>query len=176
LRVWGNRLSGSRDKESWERVFTPGARLWRGLTSITEYIEHYGTGGGLSRPLVAEFLDEAADALGWAALRPLARRYAELGRQWSDLADAALPDDVPAMREAKELLVRRSELLHSDGTAATAAVSAAWQRLDELAKAAGEQFPLSDAAARELRVGSVEAQCESSEQDESSTQEFHDIP
>jgi hypothetical protein len=153
LRVWGNRLSGSRDKESWERVFTPGARLWRGLTSITEYIEHYGTGGGLSRPLFAEFLDEAADALGWAALRPLGRRYAELGRQWSELADAALPDDVPAMREAKELLVRRSELLHSGGAAATAAVSAAWQRLDELAKAAGEQFPLSDAAARELRAG-----------------------
>jgi hypothetical protein len=152
LRVWGNRLSGSRDKESWERVFTPGARLWRGLTSITEYIEHYGTGGGLSRPLFAEFLEEAGDALGWKALRPLADRYAGLGRQWTELADAALPDAVPAMREAKELLARRSELLHSDGPAAADGVRATWQRLDELSKAAEERFPVTEADVAELRI------------------------
>ena len=64
LGVWGERLHGSRDKDSWERVFTPGSRLWRGLTSINEYIEHYGTGGGLSRPLFSEFLIEAVLA-GW---------------------------------------------------------------------------------------------------------------
>ena len=152
LRVWGTRLHGSRDKESWDRVFTPGARLWRGLTSINEYVEHYGTGGGLSRPLFAEFLDEAGDALGWKALRPLAERYAEIGRKWSELADAALPDAVPAMREAKELLARRSELLHSDGPPATDEVRRAWQRLDELAKAADERFPLSDGAVSDLRA------------------------
>jgi hypothetical protein len=152
LRVWGNRLHGSRDKVSWERVFTPGARLWRGLTSINEYIEHYGTGGGLSRPLFAEFLEEAGTALGWKALRPLAERYADLGRRWSELADAALPDGVPAMREAKELLARRSELLHSDGVSATDAVRGAWARLDELANAADERFPLSEGAVADLRA------------------------
>lgn len=152
LRVWGNRLHGSRDKESWERIFTPGKRLWRGLTSINEYIEHYGTGGGLSRPLFAEFLAEAGSALGSEPLRALGRRYAELGRQWSELADAALPDDVPAMREAKELLARKSELLHSDVPASTDDARRAWQRLDELAAAAGERFPLSAAAAEDLRA------------------------
>src|SRR5688572_4007516 len=152
LRVWGTRLHGSRDKESWDRVFTPGARLWRGLTSINEYVEHYGTGGGLSRPLFAECLDEAGDALGWKALRPLAERYAEIGRKWSELADAALPDDVPAMREAKELLARRSEVLHSDGPPATDEVRRAWQRLDELSKAADDRFPLSDVAVSDLRA------------------------
>lgn len=55
------------------------------------------------------------------------------------------------MREAKELIARKSELLHSDGPAATEEVRRAWQRLDELAKPAQEQFPLSDAAADELR-------------------------
>jgi butirosin biosynthesis protein H-like/uncharacterized protein DUF4872 len=152
LRVWGDRLHGSRDKESWERVFTPGARLWRGLTSINEYIEHYGTGGGLCRPLFAESLLEAAEALGSASLRTLGERYAELGRAWSDLADVALPDDVPPMREAKDLLARRSELLHSDGPPATDAVRASWQRLDELATAAEQTFPLSFGAAEDLRV------------------------
>ena len=152
FRVWGNRLHGSRDKESWERVFTPGARLWRGLTSINEYIEHYGTGGGLSRPLFAEFLTEAADSLGERSLRSLAERYAELGRGWSELADAALPDDVPAMREAKDLLAHRSELMHSDGPEAVDEVRKAWQRLDELANVAQERFPLSDSAVDDLRA------------------------
>ena len=152
LRVWGNRLSGSREKEGWERVFTPGKRLWRGLTSITEYIEQYGTGGGLARPIFAEFLGEAADALGSEPLRALGRRYAELGQQWSELADAALPDDVPAMREAKELLARKSELLHSDVPTSTDDVRAAWARLDELAASSADTFPLSDAAAADLRA------------------------
>ena len=152
LRVWADRLHGSRDKDSWERVFTPGARLWRGLTSINEYVEHYGTGGGLCRPLFAEFLAEASEALGSDSLRSLGERYAELGRAWSELADAALPDDVPVMREAREVLARRSELMHSDGPPATEAVRAAWQRLDELAAAAEQQFPLSAAAVVDLRA------------------------
>ena len=152
LRVWATRLHGTRDKESWERIFTPGKRLWRGLTSINEYIEHYGTGGGLSRPLFAEFLAEAGAALGSEPMRALSNRYAELGRQWTELADAALPEDVPAMREAKELLARRSELLHSDVPSSTEEVGRVWERLEALSAAAGERFPLSDAAAADLRV------------------------
>jgi hypothetical protein len=152
LGVWGKRLHGSRDRESWDRVFTPGARLWRGLTSINEYIEHHGTGGGLSRPLFTGFLSEAGEALGSKPLRVLADRYADLGRDWSALADAALPDDVPAMREAKNLLPRRAELLHSDGSESTEAVRQSWQRLDALARAAQEQFPLSESAVADLRA------------------------
>src|ERR1700730_2825778 len=30
FRTWGQRLHGSRDKESWERLFAPGPNLWRG--------------------------------------------------------------------------------------------------------------------------------------------------
>jgi hypothetical protein len=105
-------------------VFTPGSRLWRGLISINEYIEHYGTGGGLSRPLFSEFLVEAGEALGTEPLTTLGERYAELGRERSALAGAALPDDVPAMR----------------------------QRLDELARSAQERFPLSDSAVADLRA------------------------
>lgn len=152
FRVWGNRLHGSRDKESWDRVFTPGSRLWRGLTSINDYIEHCGTGGGLSRPLFAEFLEESGEALGSGPLSALAERYAELGRRWSELADAALPSDVPAMREAKELLARKSELLHSGGPEAIEERRLASARLDELAGAAQERFPLAEADADTLRA------------------------
>src|SRR5262249_52319815 len=94
IRLWAERMHGSKDKESWERVFAR-PRLWRGLVSIYDFIEHYGAGGGLSRPIFAESLQEAADALHDPSLRTLAGRYSELGQHWSDLAAAALPDDVP---------------------------------------------------------------------------------
>jgi hypothetical protein len=150
LRTWAQRLHGTKDKDSWERAFLPGTNLWRGLTSIYQYIEHYGTGGGLCRPLFAEFLQEAAAALRQPALATLGEQYAELGRQWSALAEAALPDDVPLLRAAKDLSVRHAELLH--GGAAANEVQDIWQQQAELQQQAKEQFPLTAAAGAALRA------------------------
>jgi hypothetical protein len=150
IKTWADRMHGSKDAERWERVFA-GPRLWSGLTAIHNYVEHYFTGGGLCRPLFADFLTEAADALARPALRSLAQRYAELGRGWSDLADAALPDAVPAMKAAKELYARRSELVAAGAPADD--VRAVWKQLDDLAAAAREKFPLSDAEGGDLRAG-----------------------
>jgi hypothetical protein len=150
IRTWAERMNGSQDKERWERVFAPGPRLWTGLTSVHNFIEHYYTGGGLCRPLFADFLAEAAAALKRPELRALAERYAALGRDWSALADAALPDDVPAMKEAKELVARRSELMHAGAPADE--VRAVWARLGEVAANTRDKFPLSDAACTDLRA------------------------
>ncbi len=150
LRIWAQRMHGSKEKESWERLFRPGLNLWRGLCWVYDFIECYGTGGGLCRPLFAEFLSEAAETLRKPELAVLSEQYAEFGRRWSELADAALPDEVPALREAKELRLRKSELLHEGAPADE--VRAVWQRLDELSQRAREQFPLSDAACAELRA------------------------
>lgn len=150
LKVWGQRLHGSKDKEAWERVFKPGPNLWRGLTWMYDCIENYGTGGGLCRPLFAEFLQEAAAAIKQPALAALGEQYAELGRQWSALAEAALPDDVPLMRQAKDLAVRRAELLHNGAEAEE--VRAVWVQLGELAGQAREQFPLTEADVTALRA------------------------
>jgi hypothetical protein len=150
FRVWGERMHGSKDRESWDRVFTIGPRLWRGLTSIYDFIEHYGTGGGLCRPIFADFLNEAAAALDDARLRALAERYAELGRAWSSLADAALPDSVPAFREAKQSLARKTELTLSGGSIDE--IRGLWNRLDDLASQAGQRFPLADSACDALRA------------------------
>jgi hypothetical protein len=149
LRLWAERLHGSKDKERWERVFA-GVRLWRGLTSIHECVEYYNTGGGLCRPLFAEFLTEASAALNRPDLRLLAERYADLGRAWNEQADAALPDDVPELREVKELHARKTELTVSGGN--TDEVRAAWTRLGELEKQARTKFPLSDVDGAALRA------------------------
>jgi hypothetical protein len=150
LRTWAERMISSKDQERWERVFRPGPNLWRGLCSIYDFVEHYGTGGGLCRPLFADFLADAAVALRRPALAALGEQYAELGRRWSELADAALPNDVPMLREAKELHARKAELTHDGGPAAE--VRAIWQRLGELEEQIKERFPLSDAECADLRV------------------------
>jgi hypothetical protein len=115
LQAWAERLHGSDGKESWARIFKPGPNLWRGLSSIYTFVECFGSGGGLARPLFADFLREAGAALKRSELTALAGRYAELGRQWSDLADAALPDGVPELREVKEQQTRKAEAAFSGG-------------------------------------------------------------
>jgi hypothetical protein len=104
----------------------------------------------LCRPLFAEFLTEAAEALKRPALTPLAEQYAELGRAWSTLADLALPDDVALLREAKTLLAHKAALVHGSGPAQE--LASTWARLAALEQIAAEQFPLSAESSRELRT------------------------
>jgi hypothetical protein len=149
LRRWRDRLANSKDKESWEKLFPPGANLWRALTWINLCIEWYGTGGGLCRPMMADFLTEASDALAEPRLKSLANRYTELGREWSALADAALPQGVPLFREAKKQYARYAELLTASGSFAEKAD--VWARLETLATQAKECFPLTDVQCSDLR-------------------------
>jgi hypothetical protein len=148
--TWADRLDGSKAADSWEKIFPRGAHLYAGLRSINEYIEHYGTGGGLCRPLFAEFLEESAARLGDATLGGLAKRYAGLGSEWSALADAALPDSVPAFRETKELLTRKSELFHTEGAPGWEA-GACGPELAAFAARMQETFPLDEAQCTALR-------------------------
>jgi hypothetical protein len=150
LKAWADRLHQSSDLESWERIFAAPANLWRALTGMYQYIESYGTGGGLCRTIFADGLAEAADALAQKQLLALARRYAELGVQWTELAEAALPNDVPLFAQARELIMRRAELLHAGGPAE--AIAEVWSQLGELQARASAQFPLPDTAVIELRA------------------------
>src|SRR5262249_41972227 len=109
------------------------------------------TGGGLGRPLFAAFLNEAAEALGDDRLRSLGAQYADLGRAWSDLADAAHPDTVPPMRQAKSLIAERAELTHGGGSPDE--IRALRQQLEELSRAARERFPLDEGDCDALRAG-----------------------
>jgi hypothetical protein len=151
LTTWAGRLRESSGKESWARVFAP-PRLWQGLTSVYDCIEHsMGTGGGLSRPLFAEFLTEAAAATKQKSLTRLAERYSELGALWSGLADAALPVDVPLFRSARELYARKAELVSAGAPADTAELRDVHQQFKALAQTAAERFPLSEAGCVALR-------------------------
>ena len=139
---WGEQLVAT-GKEGWPAKFPPGRNLWRGLTSILDFTEHYGTGGGLTRPLFSDFLQEASQALERPDLAELAELYSELGVAWSALAEAALPDEVAPLRQAKELLRHKSELFLSEGAGGRGSYVEIWARLDQLAEEAAESFPLS---------------------------------
>lgn len=151
FRLWGRRMHGSKDRESWENVFPRGSRLWSGLTGIYDAIENHGTGGGLCRPIFADFLFEAAEATTLDSLRSLGEQYADLGRRWSELAGAALPDDVPAFHEAKRQLTCRAESTVGGGDPSGEDTRRDWARLAELRSEARAQFPLSEADCRSLR-------------------------
>ncbi len=149
--TWADRLDGSNAPDTWEKIFPPGPHLYQGLRSICEYIEYYGTGGGLCRPLFAEFLEEAAGALGDRGLSRLAERYAELGRGWSALAEGALPDEVPAFRETKELLARRAEFQSTERDGEGADKTECSRALSAFAASMKKEFPLDAAKSAALR-------------------------
>ncbi len=144
FKLLARRMHGSTEKESWGRVFPRGHRLWQALTSMHEFIENYHTGGGLCRPIFAEFLAEAADILGDGRLKPLADLYAELGRGWSALAEAALPDGVPLFRKARKLFAERADLISAGDPSRLDELRAAWKREAELQAEARSCFPLSE--------------------------------
>lgn len=148
LDTLARRMEGG-GKEGWATVFPRGPRLWTALTSLHDFVEHYGTGGGLSRPIFAAFLAEAAERLDDPRLADLGRRYEGLGAAWSALADAALPNGVPLLAEAKALLAAKAERL--DDGAPAGAVRATWEALGALAARAAEDFPLDEAACAALR-------------------------
>jgi hypothetical protein len=150
FRTWGRRLHGDTSKEGWASIFPPGRHLWTALSSTYDYIEHYGSGGGLLRPLFAEGLAEAAAALDRPEIAALGERYADLGRAWSELADAALPDGVAAFAEAKRLLDHKAELLTSADPSTAPQLRGAWSDLSRLASEAADDFPLDEAGCDEL--------------------------
>jgi hypothetical protein len=140
--ILADRMVGGKNKESWERMFPPGGRLWTALTSLHDFVAHYGTGGGLMRPIFAEGLA----ATGRAAA---AQRYDALGRAWTRLADAALPGSHAATKRARQLLSRKAELTRSHGDPAE--IRECFAELKSLSEAARKRFPLSSSQAVELR-------------------------
>jgi hypothetical protein len=147
-----DRLDG-RGRDAWSRTFPRGGRLFAGLASIHRFVETYGSGGGLLRPLFAAGLVEAATAVGDPRLAALGERYAALGAAWSDLAHAALPDEVPLLREARELDSANDRHYRDRGPAALDEIRAAHRRLAEIEAEVARDFPLDEGATADLLAG-----------------------
>lgn len=151
LEKWAGMLVNERDSKGWPRAFPPGAQMYDGLRAIYESIVLGDTPGQGFRALYADFLDEASGILDEPALGEVAGQYRACAALWQALADAALPEAIPAFAETRSLLHRRRDLLVRQGEAAGDEIAAINERLHALLGEMDAAFPLNDAEAQALR-------------------------
>jgi hypothetical protein len=104
-RKWARLLTDTRNAKGWPRVFADGAGLTGALMSIWEGVEPVGSSGGHLRDLYAQFLDEAAPLLGSSAeaARRAATAFRTCAAAWHEVAETALPGDVPQYARLRQL-------------------------------------------------------------------------
>jgi uncharacterized protein DUF4872/butirosin biosynthesis protein H-like len=150
FRDLAERIRGRGGKDSWARVFPRGRHLWDALAAIDRFVEGHGSGGGLVRPLFAAGLAEASRMISDPRLAEASAAYGELGGRWRAFAAAALPEQIPLLRETRDLRVRQETLYRERGTDALPELRATWARLAEIGGQVGSDFPLSESETADL--------------------------
>ena len=151
-------LVNTRNKQSWERFFAPGIRMYHALAGAVgqpgaySWVQTWGSAPGADRRLYAEFLEEAADILTKPALKDAADIFRESYAFWCDFADALLPDDLHLLGESKQLIQRKHDLFTEQGDAALPEIKKINTRLNELLSLSETDFPLSQAEAADFRA------------------------
>lgn len=150
LRKWSRLMTDTKNAKGWPVVFKTRRGLYTALKSTFEAIELAGRAGGGLRGLYADFLDEAAALLKRPALAEAAAAYRALPARWTAVAEAALPEAVPAFAQTKALLRRKHALLMTQGEAGVAATEAITAELAALGRETSRAFPLDDGATQAL--------------------------
>jgi hypothetical protein len=143
---WRLLLTDTKDKKGWPMLFPEGPLAYAGLQRAYQCLEHESTAPNAGRPFYADFLAEAAQALGAPRLDEAALAYREAGVLWASLSVLVAECDDSAVRQACAIADRRFEL--SDAAEAGAAGESAelWRKRNAL----GAECRLSRAAALAL--------------------------
>lgn len=139
---WADVLFNNKDKQSWNKIFPAGRNMFAGLTSAFERIELFGTGGSASRPMFADFLDEASAILNRPALRDASKNFRAVAPAWEALCLALLPDSIPPFKEARQLLLQKRAAFYDKGGAASAEIKKIHTRLEKIRTSMEKKFPL----------------------------------
>ena len=151
-------LVNTRNKQSWERFFAPGIRMYHALAGSPvqpgayHWVMTWGSADGAERGLYADFLEEAAQILKRPALKESAGKFRESYQLWLAFADALLPDDVPLLGESKKLTQQKYDLFINKGENGLADIKKINSRLNELLEESKTYFPLSDTQAAQFRA------------------------
>ncbi|MCA9907330.1 MAG: DUF4872 domain-containing protein [Anaerolineae bacterium] len=148
---WIDLLTKSKHKQSWGKMFAPCPRMYAGLTSTYKYLEVFYTGGAGARGLYADFLEEAAAILGKPALRAVAGQFRACAERWTAFTRDVLPDAIPLLKEARDLLTREYTLYLERGIATDGEQAQIIGRLAALRQAMDSDFPLDEAGATAMR-------------------------
>jgi hypothetical protein len=151
-------LVNKRNKQSWERFFAPGVRMYHALAGSPvqpgayQWINTWGSADGADRGVYADFLLEAAQILKRPALKEAAETFRESHKLWLAFADTLLPDDIPLLGESKKLIQKKHDLFIDGGEAALPEIKQINARLNELLAQSENYFPFSYDQAADLRT------------------------
>lgn len=121
MRHFAKMLRDPKNAKGWAKTFAPGPRFVQALAGrhgqpgVADWIERWGTADGADRGTYAAFLREAADWTGLSDLNEIAKAFDRSAPLWQDLAEAAMPDSIPAFRELKALKRRHARLWFEHG-------------------------------------------------------------
>jgi hypothetical protein len=158
LQYWAKLLTNTRNKQSWERYFAPGKRMYMALAGDVvqpgafDWICTWGAADGAERGLYADFLDEAAVLLNKPGLTDAARQFRAAASAWCDLANAMLPDSVPAFKETRDLKLRRRVLFVEQGGDSVDERRKINARLEAIRQEMATAFPLTNDEAAVMRA------------------------
>jgi hypothetical protein len=151
-------LTGTRNKRSWERLLPPGRRMYAALAGFGYQPGAFGWSRVFpsnqvdDKRLYADFLDEAAAILKRPELASAGERFRAASAAWRELSDSMLPDEVPAFREARQLLLARRDAFVQDGGTALEELNRIAARLAEIQESVAREFPLSNDQVVEWRA------------------------
>ena len=111
FKKWADMLTNTKNKKGWSNCFDDGPGLHRALCSVYMQIELRGFGGSAYRGIYADFLDQAAGVLKKPGLKKVADQFREAEASWGKIAQAALPDSIPILKETRKIFERRAALL-----------------------------------------------------------------
>lgn len=126
-----DQLRDTRTKTGWARRFDAPVPFFHGMRRLHECLELEYTAPGATRPLYADFLDEAAPVLGEAELTEAATLFRKSAAGWSALAERAL-ETSSSLGEYAELAEERMALMCARGNAAAPEIGRLTARIDEL--------------------------------------------
>ena len=107
LDIWARKLTDRHDHMGWPQIFKDPKGLFRILCTVYEDIKLNGTEGFALRKLYSNFLHEAAGIVSNPALNGLASHYLQLANHWSNLAENALPSNIPVFDRVKKLMNKK---------------------------------------------------------------------
>ena len=151
-------LVNTRNKQSWERYFAPGVRMYHALAGSPvqpgayHWVNTWGSADGAERGMYADFLVEAALILKKPALKETAEKFRESYELWLKFADALLPDEIPMLGESKKLIQKKHDLFINKGETGLPEIKQINARLNELLEQSKTDFPLSIAQVAEFRA------------------------
>lgn len=148
---WSELLVDAKDKKGWATQFADGHALVEALVSAYNWLELM-TGGAALRPLYASFLEEAGAIVKKPKLGKVAEQYRALGVQWSDFAQALLPENVARFKYVREALLEKHKALTEKGQAGIGDVEKASKKVASTKKTAGDK-PLTPAERKEFFAG-----------------------